>query len=325
MFVLGVAALAGPALSVAAQAQDPAAAQNFPNRPIRIVVGFPPGGSSDIAARQLGSALSTKLGQPVVVDNKPGANTVIAAQFVRGQPADGYTLLAAQASFVINPYLQKLNYNVRTDFTPVAMLGRIPLVMVVPNEVKAGSVSELIGLAKAQPGKLSYGSYGAGSAGHIGSEMMLAMSGTEIVHVPYKGSGPALVDLMGNQVSIMMATVTASLGAVKEKKIKALAVTSGERVSVLPDTPTVSESGLAGYELVEWESLQVPAGTPKPIVDKLNAAINAVLATPELRDRYLGLGIQTGAAMTPAEVAEFEQKEGEKFARIIKDRDIKLQ
>ena len=318
--VLPLMALVGPS---ATQAQTSADA--YPNRPIRIVVGFPPGGSSDIAARQLGTALGAKLGQPVIIDNKPGANTAIAAQFVKGQPADGYTLLATQSSFVINPYLQKLNYNVKTDFTPVALLGLVPLVMVAPNQVQANTVSELLASAKAQPGKLSYASYGTGSAGHIASELMLSMSGTEIVHVPYKGSGPALVDLMGNQVSMMLATVTASIGAVKEGKLKAIAVTSDRRVGVLPDVPTVAESGLGGYELVEWESLQVPAGTPKDIVEKLNQAINEVLATPEVRDRFTGLGIETGASKSSAEVAQFEQKEAEKLARIIQDRNIKLQ
>ena len=318
--VLPLMALAGPSTI---QAQTSADA--YPNRPIRIVVGFPPGGSSDIAARQLGTALGAKLGQPVIIDNKPGANTAIAAQFVKGQPADGYTLLATQSSFVINPYLQKLNYNVKTDFTPVALLGLVPLVMVAPNQVQANTVSELLASAKAQPGKLSYASYGTGSAGHIASELMLSMSGTEIVHVPYKGSGPALVDLMGNQVSMMLATVTASIGAVKEGKLKAIAVTSDRRVGVLPDVPTVAESGLGGYELVEWESLQVPAGTPKDIVEKLNQAINQVLATPEVRDRFTGLGIETGASKSSAEVAQFEQKEAEKLARIIQDRNIKLQ
>ena len=320
MLVSALLALAGP---TALQAQT--ALQTYPNRPIRIVVGYPPGGSSDAAARQLGTALSAKLGQPVIVDNRPGANTMIAAQYVKSQPADGYTLLAVQSPFAINPYLYKLNYNTKTDFAPVALLGFIPLILVTPNQVPAKSVSDIVAMAKAQPSTVSYASYGAGSAGHIASELMLSMSGTEMLHVPYKGSGPALVDVMGNQVSMMMATVTASLGAVKERKLKAIAVTSGKRVSVLPDVPTIAESGLKGYELVEWEALQAPAGTPKEIVEKLNITIREILTTAEIRDKFLNLGIETDTTKSPSEVAAFVQSEGEKFAKIIQDRNIKPQ
>lgn len=299
--------------------------QAYPNRLIRIVVGFPPGGSSDAAARVLGAALSAKLGQPVIVDNRAGANTAIATQYVKGQPADGYTLLAAQSSFVVNPSIQQVNYNVKSDFTPVALLGVIPLVMVTPNQVAAKSVSDLLAKAKAEPGKIFYASYGIGGAGHIASELMLSMAGVDMVHVPYKGSGPALVDVMGNQVSMMMATVTASLPLVKEGKVRALGVTSSKRVSVLPNVPALAESGLPGFELVEWESIQAPAGTPKEVVDKLNTAIREISASPEYREKMMGLGVEVDGTKSPVEVGLFLQKEGDKLTKIVRERNIKLQ
>ncbi|WP_342131050.1 tripartite tricarboxylate transporter substrate binding protein [Hydrogenophaga sp. OTU3427] len=320
--VLAIAALA---LLAGTQVVHAQASGPYPNRPIRLVVGFPPGGSSDATARLLGASLSTKLGQPVIVDNKPGANTVIAAQYVKSQPADGYTLLAAQSSFAINPSLQKLNYNITTDFAPVALLGIIPLVMVTPNQVPAKTVSDVAALAKAQPGTLSYASYGAGSAGHIASELILSMAGVDMVHVPYKGSGPALVDVMGNQVSMMLATVTAALGVAKENKVRAIAVTSGKRVAAFPHVPTVAESGLANYELVEWEAIQAAAGTPKDVIDTLNKALREVVSSPEVREKLANLGIEADATKSPAEVGVFIQKERDKFAKIVQDRGIKTQ
>ncbi|WP_076999017.1 tripartite tricarboxylate transporter substrate binding protein [Variovorax sp. KK3] len=319
-FAVAALALLGGAQAVQAQASG-----SYPNRPIRLVVGFPPGGSSDATARLLGASLSTKLGQPVIVDNKPGANTVIAAQYVKSQPADGYTLLAAQSSFAINPSLQKLNYNIATDFAPVALLGVIPLVMVTPNQVQAKSVSDVVALAKAQPGKLSYASYGAGSAGHIASELILSMAGVDMIHVPYKGSGPALVDVMGNQVSMMLSTVTAAVGVAKENKVRAVAVTSAKRVAAFPNVPTVAESGLPNYELVEWEAIQAPAGTPKDIIDTLNKALRDVVSSPEVREKLANLGIEADASKSPTEVGAFVQKERDKFARIVQERGIKPQ
>ncbi|MDM0029230.1 tripartite tricarboxylate transporter substrate binding protein [Variovorax saccharolyticus] len=320
-----LAALLLTAVAGAQSVHAQTAGQAYPNRPIRLVVGFPPGGSSDATARLLGAALSTKLGQPVIVDNKPGANTVIAAQYVKSQPADGYTLLAAQSSFVISPSLQKLNYDIATDFTSVALVGVIPLVMVTPNELPAKSMAELVAMAKAQPGKLSYASYGAGSAGHIASELILSRAGVDMVHVPYKGSGPAIVDVIGNQVAMMLATVTASMGVAKEGKVRAIAVTSGKRVAALPDVPTVAESGMPNYELVEWEAIQAPAGTPKDVVDTLNKAFREVVASPELRAKMATLGIEADGTKTPAEVRAFVQNERDKFAKIVQDRGIKLQ
>jgi tripartite-type tricarboxylate transporter receptor subunit TctC len=251
---------------------------------------------------------------------------VIATQYVRSQPADGYTLLAAQSSFAINPSMHQLNYSIATDFAPVALLGVIPLVMVVPNPVPVRSLSELLALARAPRGPLlSYASYGLGSAGHVASEWMFSMAGVNMLHVPYKGSGPALVDVMGNQVSMMLATVTAALGVVKEKKVRAIAVTSSRRVAAFPEVPTVAESGLAGYELVEWEAIQAPAGTPREVIDTLNKALREVVSSPEVRERLAALGMEADATKSPSDVGAFILKERDKFARIIQDRGIRPQ
>lgn len=313
--LLGLAAMAP-----AAQAQTTAA--GWPQRPIKIVVGFPPGGSSDATARLLGNALSARLGQPVVIENKAGANTIIATQYLRSQPADGYTLLSVSSSFAVNPSLQKLNYNIDTDFAPVALLGIIPLAVVVPNESKAKSLKDLIAIAKAQPG-LPYASYGGGSTGHIASELFLSMAGLEMNHIPYKGTGPALVDVMGNQVNMFMPTVAASASLMRDGKLRGLAVTSAKRVSAVPHLPTIAESGLPGYELVAWESIQAHADTPPDIVNKLNSTIRQIIASPEFREKLTALGIEPDAGKSPAEVKQFIHAEAQKFAKVIKERGIK--
>jgi len=294
----------------------------YPNRPLKIVVGFPPGGSSDATARLLATALGKKLGQPVVVENKPGANTVIATQYVRSQPADGYTLFSVSSSFAINPALQKLNYDIYTDFTPVALLGTIPLWIVTPNQVPAKTVAELVSLAKSKPGALPYASYGAGSAGHLASELLLSMTKTSMIHVPYKGTGPAIVDVMGGQVTMMMPTIASSLGLVKEGKLQAIAVSSSKRVSAVPDIPTIAESGVPGYELVAWETIQVVAGTPPAIVSRLNNAIRDIIASPDFREKLVKLGIEPEAKMASSDVAKFIRSEAEKFEKVIRERKI---
>lgn len=298
-------------------------AQAYPNRPIKLIVGFPPGGSSDATARLLATALGDKLGQPIVVENKAGANTVIASQYVRSQPADGYTIFSVSSSFAINPALQKLNYDIYKDFTPVALLGTIPLWIVTPNQVPAKTVSELVSLAKSKPSQLPYASYGSGSAGHLASELLLSMTKTSMVHVPYRGTGPALVDVMGGQVTMMMPTVASSLSLVKEGKLRAIAVSSSKRVSAVPDVPTIAESGVPGYELVAWETIQVAAGTPPDIVFRLNTAIRDIVASPGFREKLVKLGIEPDAHMTPNDVAKFIRSEAEKFEKVVRERNIK--
>jgi tripartite-type tricarboxylate transporter receptor subunit TctC len=299
------------------------AQDNYPNRPLKLVVGFPPGGSSDATGRLLAAALSEKLGQPVVVENKSGANTIIASQYVLSQPADGYTLFSVSSSLAINPALRKLPFDISKDFTPVALLGIIPLWIVTPNQVNAKSLAELISLAKAQPGKLPYASYGSGSAGHLASELLLSMTKTEMIHVPYKGTGPAIIDVMGGQVTMMMPTVASSVALVKEGKLRALAVSSSKRVSAVPDIPTIAEAGVPGFELVAWESLQVRAGTPPAIVEKLSRTIREIVSTAEFQQKLIKIGIEPETKMTPSEVAAFIRSEAEKFAMVVKQRNIK--
>ncbi len=299
------------------------AQDNFPSRPLKLVVGFPPGGSSDATGRLLATALSEKLGQPVVVENKPGANTIIASQYVLSLPADGYTLFSVSSSLAINPALRMLPFDISKDFTPVALLGIIPLWVVIPNQVEAKSLAELIAIAKAQPGKLSYASYGSGSAGHLASEMLLSMTQADMVHVPYKGTGPALIDVMGGQVTMMMPTVASSVSLVKEGKLRALAVSSSKRVSAVPDIPTIAEAGVPGFELVAWESLQVRAGTPPAIVEKLSRTIREIVSSAEFQQKLIKIGIEPETRMTPSEVAAFIRSEAEKFAMVVKQRNIK--
>ena len=311
-------------LCAAATAQTASSddAKGYPDRPIKLVVGFPPGGSSDATARMLGAALTDKLGQQVIVENRPGANSIVATQYVRGQPADGYTLFSVSSSFAINPSLQKLNYDIYKDFTPVALLGTIPLWVVTPMDVPAKSVSELMALAKSRNGELPYASYGSGSAGHLASELLLSMTGANMIHIPYKGTGPGLIDVMGGRVTMMMPTVASSLNLVKEGKLRALAVSSSKRVSAAPDVPTVAES-VPGFELVAWETIQVPAGTPPAIVNKLNATIREIVANPTFSKRLVEIGIEPDTKMSPADVAAFVRTEAEKFSTVVRERGIK--
>lgn len=315
MAAMGMCAVIG---SASVQAQP----QTYPDRPIKLVVGFSPGGGSDTTARLLASALSAKLKQPIVVENRPGANTIIATQFVAGQAADGYTLLFTSASFAINPALQKLTYKTDGDFAPIALVDTIPLLLVTNLDVPAKSVAQLLALAKEQPGKLSYASFGVGSAAHLASEQLLAMTGTEMVHVPYKGSAPALADVMGGQVTMMMPGIGSAATLVKGGRLRALAVSGSKRATSMPDIPTIAESGVPGFDVVTWEAVLAPAGTPAAIVARLNSAIREVLATPAIREQMLQIGVEPDGSKSPAEVSAFIHGEAEKFERLVRERHI---
>ena len=316
---VGMAALA------AILAGASAAAQTYPSKPIRLYVGFPPGGGSDALARLLGAAVPDKLGQQVIVDNKPGANTIVATEYVKSQPADGHTLLFVSASFAINPSLHKLSFDIDKDFAPVTIVAIVPLLVVTPNNAPVKSVQELVALAKAQPGKLNYASFGTGSAAHLAGEMMLSMTGTDMVHVPYKGSAPAIADVMGGRVTMMMPGIGSAINLAKEGKLRALAVTTAKRATGAPDIPTVAESGIPGFDVATWESIQAPAGTPSEAIRRLNAAIRDVVAGNELRQKMIALGFEPDATRTPAETKEFVRAEREKWARLVKERNIKAE
>lgn len=300
-------------------------AQAFPSKPIKLIVGFPPGGGSDSAARLTAAALSEKLGQPIVVENKPGANTILATQWVGSQPADGYTLLFVSASFAINPSLYKLTYDPEKDFTPVGLVALVPLMLISNNDVPARNVRELIALAKAKPGELTFASFGAGSAGHLAGELFLSMTGLNMTHVPYKGSAPAIADLLGGRVSIMFPGIGSAVPQVNAGKLRGLAVTTAKRASSSPDIPTVDESGVPGYVVSTWESIIAPAGTPPDVVAKLNKALGEVLAQKELRDKMIALGLEPDGTKNPAETSQFIRSEMAKWAKVVKERNIKVE
>ncbi len=303
----------------------PAWAQPYPARTVKSVVGFPAGGGSDALARLVSAAVGDKLGQQFVVDNKPGANTIVATQYVKGQPADGYTLLFVSASFSINPSLYKLDYDIEKDFTPVAVMAIVPLLLIVNNDLPANSVKELIAMAKAQPGKLNYASFGIGSAAHLAGEMMLSMTGTDMIHVPYKGSAPAVIDVMGGRITAMLPGIGSALNFAKEGKLKALAVSTGKRVLGAPNIPTMAEAGIAGFDVATWESIQAPAGTPPDVVAKLNATVREVIAGAGLRQKMIDLGFEPEGTKSPAEVGQFVKSEMNKWGKLVRERNIKVE
>jgi len=302
-----------------------AAAQTYPVKPIRLFVGFPPGGGSDALARLLGAALPEKLSQQVIVDNRPGANTIVATEYVRSQPADGYTLLFVSASFSINPSLYKLTYDIEKDFSPVTIVAIVPLLLITHPSLPVKNVQELIALAKRQPGKLNYASFGIGSAAHLAGEMLASMTATDMVHVPYKGSAPAVADVMGGRVGMMLPGIGSAINLAKEGKLKALAVSTAKRATGAPDIPTIAESGIPGFDVATWESIQAPAGTPPEAIARLNASIRDVVAGPDLRQKMINLGFEPDAAKSPAETAQFIRSERQKWARLVKERNIKAE
>jgi len=308
---LAVGAAALPAVSRLA------AAQTYPTRPVRVIIGYPPGGSADITARLLGQWLSERLGQPFVVESRHGAGTNIATEAVVHAPPDGYTLLLVAPANAINASLyEKLNHNFVRDIAPVAGLIRFPNVIVVNPSVPAKTVPEFIAYAKANPGKLNMASSGAGSTIHVSGELFKMMTGVNMVHVPYRGGAPALTDLISGQVQVMFDNVPTSLEFIRAGKLRPLAVTTAARSHVLPDLPTVADF-VPGYEASAWYGVGVPKGTPEAIIDKLNKEINAILADPKAKARFAELG----ASLIGGSAAEFGQlvvDETEKWAKVVR-------
>jgi tripartite-type tricarboxylate transporter receptor subunit TctC len=294
-----------------------AGAQTWPSRPVRWVVGFPPAGIADILPRLIGQWLSERLGQPFVVENRPGAGSNIAAEAVVRSPADGYTLLMVTSANTINATLyDKLNFDIIRDITPVANLVRVPLVMEVNPAVPAKTVPEFIAYAKANSGKLSMASGGNGTTLHVSGELFKMMTGVDIVHVPYRGGGAALADLIGGQVQVMFDNLPTSIETIRAGKLRALAVTTGIRADVLPDVPTVAES-VAGYEASTMLGVGAPKNTPPEIIDKLNKEINAALADPKIKARLAELGAPVLVG-SPADFGKLIVEETEKWAKVVK-------
>jgi len=294
-----------------------AAAQTYPARPVRLIIGYPPGGSADITARLLGQWLSERLGQPFVIESRPGAGTNIATETVVNAPPDGYTLLLVAPANAINATLyEKLNHNFIRDIAPVAGLIRFPNVIVVNPSVPAKTVPELIAYAKANPGKLNMASSGAGSTIHVSGELFKMMTGINMVHVPYRGGAPALTDLISGQVQVMFDNVPTSIEFIRAGKLRPLAVTTAARSNVLPDLPTVADF-VPGYEASAWYGVGVPKGTPEAIIDKLNKETNAILADPKARARFDELGASLIAG-SPAVFGQLVADETEKWAKVVK-------
>ena len=304
------------AFTLAANATAAAAA--WPAKPITLVVPYPPGGPTDIVARSVAQGLGEELRQTVIVENRSGAGGNIGADMVAKSAPDGYTLLLATTAHAINMSLFKdLGYDTRKSFAPISLLTKGPLVVVTRPDLPAKSVAELIALAKASPGKLTFASSGNGQSTHLSAELFNAMAGTRMVHVPYRGSAPAMTDVMGGQADIMFNTMLSSMPYVKDGKLRALAVTSAARSPAAPDIPTVAEVGLPGYEATAWNGLMAPAGTPDAVVQALSAALRKVLGRPDLQKQFAQQGFDA-EWMTPAAYGQFLDNEIRKWAEVVK-------
>src|SRR5215475_2968286 len=302
-----------------------ASAQAYPSRPVRIVVGLAPAGTNDITARLMGQWLSERLGQQFVIENRPGAGTNIATEMVVRAPADGYTLLLVGAYNAINATLyEKLNFNFIRDIAPVASIGRVPLIMVVNPSVPAKTVPEFIVFAKANPGKISMASAGNGSTPHVAGELFKMMAGIDMVHVPYRGNGPAITDLLGGQVQVLFAGTLEAIEHIRAGRLRPLAVTDTTRLEALPDIPTVGEF-VAGYEASAWLGLGAPKNTPADIVDKLNKEINAGLGDPKIKAHLTETLGGTVLAGSPRDFGQFIAGETEKWGKVIRALNIKAE
>lgn len=297
----------------------PVSAQNFPVRSVRMIVPFPPGGGNDIVGRVLAQQLSDQLGQQVIVDNRGGAAGIVGAEIAARAAPDGYTLmLGGIASLAINPGLQrKLPYDPLRDFTAISLVGTGSNVLATHPSLPIRTVRQLIDYAKGRPGELSFASAGIGSSNHLAGELFRTMSGVQIVHVPYKGSGPAMAELLAGQVAISFAAISGVLPYLKDNRLRALAVTGAKRSAIAPDIPTVSESGLPGFEVVNWYSVVAPAATPLPLVQRLNAEVVKAIAAQEVRKRFFAVGVDAESS-TPAEYAAYNRNELEKWAKVIR-------
>jgi tripartite-type tricarboxylate transporter receptor subunit TctC len=301
-----------------------ALAQTWPTRPVRIVVPFAAGGASDVLARLVGQKLAERTGQPFVVENRPGATTTLGASEVAKAPADGYTLMLAPAPFVIAPLMyQKLSYDATRDFTGIALLATSPLILTVHPSVGASTPQEFLALAKAKPGTIMYGSPGSGSVPHLATELFKLRSGTDITHVPYKGGGPAVADLVAGHIGAMFASPIEVSQHVAAGKLKYLVTSTKDRVPSLPNVPTAGELGIAGFDVVAWFGIVAPAATPKDVVGRLSQEIGRILAAPDVKEKFAAQGAEI--TFLPAdEFDRFLTREREQWAQAVKVSGAKL-
>ena len=297
----------------------------YPSKPVKIVVPYPPGGFNDTLGRTLAAKFQEAWGQPVVVENKPGANTVIGVDFVAKSAPDGHTLLVVAFPFSVVPSLVKsLPYDTLRDFAPVILAATSPNLLVVNPQLPVKNVAELVALAKSKPEALSYASTGNGSSNHISMELFKSLAGVKITHIPYKGSAPAVTDLLGGQVMLMFDNAPNVLPQVKAGRLRALATSGAQRTALAPELPTVAEAGVPGYELMVWFGLVAPAGTPREIVQKLNAEVTKILAMPDVRERFLAQGVEP-VGSTPEQFGEHIRAQMAKWSKVVQEAGVKAE
>jgi tripartite-type tricarboxylate transporter receptor subunit TctC len=300
------------------------AAQEYPSKPIRLIVPVAAGGNQEITVRAVAEEMSKSLGQQIVVESRPSSSALLGTQFVARAAPDGYTLLSVSTTFARAPALvASAGYDAVRDFTGVSLVSRIPLVLVVNPATPARSVAELIALAKAKPGELSYATSGIGSTGHVAQEVFNRAAGIRMLHVPYKGNAQALIDVLGGQVPVMFDQISTSLGHVRAGKLRALGVSSRARSALLPDLPTIDEQGVAGFEDVTWNGIMAPAATPREVVEKLRSAVARAVAEPELRKRFLERGIELGSSASSEEFSAYVKSEVAAFVKLAREANLK--
>jgi tripartite-type tricarboxylate transporter receptor subunit TctC len=303
---------------------SPAVAQDYPVRPVRLIIPFPPGGSNDVVGRLIATHLAERLGKQVVVDNRAGAGGVIGTEAVAKSPPDGYTLGIISMAHAVNPWLYKLSYDPIKDFAPVGLLAKGANVLVVHPSLPVKSVTELVALAKQKPGDLQYASAGIGSFQHLGGELFKLMAGVDILHVPFKGGGPAMVDIVGGHTKVMFSSMVQTVPQIKAGKLRALGTGALERSAVLPDVPAIAEAGVPGYEAVNWWGVVAPTGTSPAIIDKVNREIEAVQQSPEVKKQFDNEGA-TPVSMKPADFGGFMVSEMNKWEKVVKQGGIKAE
>ncbi len=304
-----------------AMAQN-ASAQNYPAKAVRIIAPFAPGGGTDFIARVAATKLTEAMGQPVIVDNRPGAGGTLGAEIGAKSPADGYTLTLIAGSYSVNPSLFKINFDPVNDITPIIQLSQGPFLVVVHPALPAKNIKELIALGKQKPGGLIYASSGAGSIIHLATELFSDMAGIKMVHVPYKGTGPALTDTIAGQTQLLFSSIAVAMPQVRSNRLRAIAVTTPKRIDALPNVPTVNESGLKGYETVLWHGLIGPKNLPRPVVDRLNSELNKILQNKDMQEKLSGDGV-TAAGGTPEQFGATIKRDIETWRKVVQKAGVK--
>jgi len=300
------------------------AVAQYPSKPIRFVMPFPAGGPTDVLGRVIAQKLSEQVGQPVVVENRPGAGGNLGFEIVAQAAPDGYTIVMGAPPLAITPHLLKLNYEPMRDFAPIAEVASMPTIVIVHPSLPVKTLKDLVELAKSKPGKLNFGSGGAGTSNHLASELLNSIAKIRIVHVPYKGASQAMISLIAGEIDMVVIGVPTAVPQIKAGKVRALAVLSDKRLPSIPDVPTAAEAGFPGYEVATWYGLLAPAGTPKEIVDRLNRELKKVMEAPAVKEKLISLGFDTMAS-TPEQFSDFIKTETVRWGKVIKDAGIKVQ